>query len=62
MRLDAPQVRHRQHVRGFRGILRAHAELLEDLRHRPAQRRFRDEDLVFFRNLEALENHGSLLG
>lgn len=46
MRLDAAKVRRREH---------------EDLPHRPPQRRFRDEDLTLLRNLEALDNRGSLL-
>src|SRR5207249_2032432 len=45
----------------FGGIVRRETELLEDLRHRPSQRRFRDEDLVFLRYFEAFEDHGSLL-
>jgi hypothetical protein len=61
MRLDAAEVRHRQHVRAFRGIVRANPQLLEDLRHRLSQCRFRNPDLVFLGNLEALENHGSFL-
>ena len=61
MRLDAAQVGHRQHVRRIRGVVRAHAELLEDLGDRPSQRRFRDEDLVLLGYLEALEDHGRLL-
>src|SRR6267142_898399 len=54
VRLDTAQVRHRQHVGALRGVLRGQAELLEDLRHRPSQCRFGDEDLVFRGNLEAL--------
>ena len=61
VRLDAAQVGHRQHVRRIRGVVRAHAELLEDLGDRPSQRRFRDEDLVLLGYLEALEDHGRLL-
>src|SRR5467141_4806073 len=61
VRLDAAQVGHRQHVRRVRGIVRAHAELLEDLGHRAAQRGFRDQDLILLGYLEALENHGLLL-
>ena len=61
VRLDPAEVRHGQHVRALRGVFRAQAQLLEDLRHRLAQRRFRHVDLVLLGNLEALENHGSLL-
>src|SRR5262249_60519852 len=59
--LHPPEVRHGQHVGALRGILGGQAELLEDLGHRLAQGRFGDVNLVFLGNLEALENHGSLL-
>jgi len=62
MRLDTAEICHRQHVRRLRRIFWAHAELLEDLRDRATQRRFRDEDLIFRRNLEPFKNHRSLLG
>ena len=61
VRLDAAEVGHGQHVGALRGVLGAHAQLLEDLRHRPAQCRFGDADDVFRGNLEALEDHASLL-
>ena len=62
VRLHPAEVGHGQDVRALRGIVRAHPQLLEDLRHRLSQRRFRDQHLVLLGNLEALENHGSLLG
>ena len=61
VRLHAPEVGHGQHVRRLRRVFLAHPQLLEDLRHRTAQRRFRDQDLVLGGNLEALEDHGVFL-
>ncbi len=61
VRLDPAQVRHGQDVRRLRGVFLAHPQLLEYLGHRTAERRFRDEDLVFGGYLEAFEDHGWFL-
>ncbi len=59
---DPTEVRHGQDISSFRGVIRAHSELFEDLADGASQRCVGDEDLVFGGNFEALENHASLLG